>query len=82
MLLPFALMGMPMIMLASGGIMFRRLAAVPMRYIMRLSTLSKLAVLTAEPKAMPKSNSLNMQFGPMKSWPSCLGVLSYSVQFL
>lgn len=72
---------MPMIMLASG-ICFKRLAAVPIRYIMRLSTFSILAVLTAEPKAIPKSKSLNMQLGPMKSWPNRLGVFSYSVQFL
>ena len=57
---------MPMIMLVSGS-RFRRLAAVPTRYIMRLSTLSKLAVLAAELKAMPKSKSFNMQFGPIKS---------------
>lgn len=81
MFLPFADMGMPMIMLASG-MCFRRLAAVPIRYIMRLSTFSKLAVLTAEPKAMPKSRSLNMQLGPTKSWPNRLGALPNSLQFL
>jgi len=55
---------------------------VPTRYIMRLSTFSMLAVLAAEPKAMPKSRSLNMQFGPMKSWPNRLGALSNVLQFL
>lgn len=57
MFFPFAESGMPMMIVASG-ISFSFAAAVPMRYIMRLSTLSILAVFTAEPKAIPRSNAL------------------------
>lgn len=80
MLFPFAEIGIPIIMVASGRSL-SRFAAAPIRYIMRLSTFSMLAVLAAEPNAMPKSRSLKMQFGPSKSWPSFFGVFSNSVQF-
>ena len=57
MFLPFAESGIPMITVASGS-MLSLFAAVPMRYIILLSTLSMLAVFAAEPKAMPRSRDL------------------------
>jgi len=66
MLLPFAEIGIPMITVDSGS-SFSFIAAAPIRYIMRLSMFSMLAVLTADPRAIPRSSSLNMQVGPAKS---------------
>lgn len=63
MFLPFADIGIPMMTVASGS-NFNLKAAVPTRYIMRLSTFSMLAILTAEPSAIPRSRVLKMQFGP------------------
>lgn len=68
MFLPLAESGIPMATVASG-IRFSFNAAVPIRYIILLSMLSRLAVFTAEPKAIPRSKALNKHVGPIKSWP-------------
>ena len=50
----------------SQSTIFIARATVPIRYMMRLSTLSMLAVLTAEPRAMPMSSRRKAQMGPGK----------------
>jgi len=68
MFLPFAERGIPMITLASGS-RFSLFAAAPTLYMILLSTLRMSAILAAEPRAIPRSRILNMQFGPVKSFP-------------
>jgi hypothetical protein len=81
MLLPLAETGIPITTVAfASSLSFS--AAVPMRYIMRLSMFSRLAVFAAEPRAMPKSKALKRHVGPEKSSPSFFAVSSNSSQLL
>jgi len=64
-----------MMIWASGSIS-SFFAAVPIRYIIRLSTFRRLAVFAAEPKAMPMSKALKRHIGPAKSWPCLFPALS------
>lgn len=68
MFLPVAERGMPTTI--SPSINFNLLALTPILYITRLSTFKRLAVLTADPTAIPKSMSLHAHMGPANSVPS------------
>lgn len=81
MFFPFADTGIPIIIVASG-ISLSFIAAVPTRYIMRLSAFKRLAIFTAEPKAVPRSKALKMHVGPIKSIPSLFSASSNPLQLL
>ena len=78
MFFPFADKGMPIITEASGS-MFSLFAAVPILYIILLSMFRRLAVLAADPRAIPASRILKTQFGPVKSCPVFLVAASNSL---
>jgi hypothetical protein len=75
MLFPVDDNGIPMITVASGRYP-NHMVAVPILYIILLSAFKELAVFTAEPKAIPKSNALKMHVGPRKSLPCILSAFS------
>ena len=81
MFLPLADIGIPMITVASGS-NFSLNAAVPTRYIIRLSTSKMLAVFAADPKAIQRSKALKIHVGPKKSCPNFFFTFLNSLQLL